>query len=168
MDIRSDRRAYHKLDRMRTSPFLVWKMTFVDELLRRTEFVKGPSGDGSSSAYSHELAISQKLDLSAMESHIVAVDGKTVLHQSLTISFDGGLCDAVANPENHRKVDQVAQLAGELFSSFGAVDVSDLADDGTVTVENFKPLVSLDEVFALACYRYAVGVFDAFTVPLEN
>ena len=91
-----------------------------------------------------------------MESHIVAVDGKAVLHQSLTISFDSGLCDEIANPENHGKVDQVAQLAGELFSPFGAVDVSDLADDGTVT-EKFKPLVSLDEAFALACYRDAVG-----------
>ena len=71
-----------------------------------------------------------------MESHIVAVDGKAVLHQSLTISFDSGLCDEIANPENHGKVDQVAQLAGELFSPFGAVDVSDLADDGTVTVRS--------------------------------
>ncbi|WZB61884.1 hypothetical protein WJ970_33930 [Achromobacter xylosoxidans] len=144
---------------------LVLKMAFVDELLRRTEFVKSPSGDGSSSAYSHELAISQKLGLIAMESHIVAVDGKAVLHQILTISFDSGLSDEIANPENHGKVDQVGQLAGELFSPFGAVDVSDLADDGTVTVQKFKPLVSLDEAFALACYRYAVGVFDAFTVP---
>ncbi|WZB70331.1 hypothetical protein WJ968_32910 [Achromobacter xylosoxidans] len=84
---------------------LVLKMAFVDELLRRTEFVKSPSGDGSSSAYSHELAISQKLGLIAMESHIVAVDGKAVLHQILTISFDSGLSDEIANPENHGKVD---------------------------------------------------------------
>lgn len=64
--------------------------------------------------------------------------------------------------------EQVAQLAAKVFSPSGSADLSELADDDTVTVENFKPLVSLDAAFALACYRYAVVVFDAFKVPNET